>query len=118
MDVAPAPNTGVPKFGFTVKLLALEAVPAGVTTVIAPVVPAPRTAVICVDELIVYDVAFVAPNLTAVAPVKLVPVITAVVEFAQPFVGVKLVIVGTAVIHKLLKFISPVPPVLVLTTLT
>ena len=39
--------------------------------------------------------AFVAPNLTAVAPVKLVPAITTEVDpLAAPEVGVMLVIVG------------------------
>jgi len=59
-----------------------------------PVVPVAGIAVICVAELTIKEDAFVPPNVTAVAPVKLVPVITTGVVFAQPLEGVKLVIVG------------------------
>ena len=79
---------------FTVKLVALVAVPPEATTLIAPVVPAAGIAVICVDESTVKDKAFVPPNVTAVAPVKFVPVITTGVVLAQPLEGVKLEIVG------------------------
>ena len=52
---------------------------------------------ICVAELTVKPVAFVAPNLTAVAPPKLVPVIvTAVSPVLGPLVGETLVTVGAA----------------------
>jgi hypothetical protein len=77
-----------------VKEDALVPVPAGVVTLIVPVVPAPGVAVIWVDEFTVYEPAFVPPKVTAVAPVKLVPMITAEVENPQPLDGVKLVIVG------------------------
>ena len=51
-------------------------VPPGVVTVIstAPALPAGEVAVICVALLTVNEVAAVTPNFTAVAPVKLVPV--------------------------------------------
>ena len=52
-------------------------VPPGVVTVTstAPALPAGEVAVICVALLTVNEVAAVPPNFTAVAPVKLVPVI-------------------------------------------
>ena len=52
---------------------------------------------ICVAELTVKPVAFVAPNITAVAPPKLVPVIVTVVPpVLGPLVGETLVTVGAA----------------------
>jgi hypothetical protein len=60
----------------TVKSEALVATPLGVATVILPVVaPVGTVAVICVEELTV-NFAEVPLNATAVAPVKVVPVIT------------------------------------------
>ena len=56
------------------------------------VAPAGTTAVICVALFTVTDAAATPLNLTAVAPVKLVPVITTVVP-APPDVGEKLLIV-------------------------
>ena len=55
----------------------LVAVPPGVVTVIAAEVGSPEgtTAVICVAESTVNEAAWDPPNCTAVAPVKLVPVI-------------------------------------------
>ena len=50
------------------------AVPPSVVTAILPLVPEPTTAVIWVAESTVKLKASVSPNLTAVAPVKLVPV--------------------------------------------
>jgi hypothetical protein len=56
--------------------------------------PAGAVAVITVGEKII-KVAVVAPNLTAVAPVKFVPVIVTVVPPAfGPLVGLRLVTVG------------------------
>jgi hypothetical protein len=82
--------------GFTVKVLPLVPVPSGVVTTIRPVVPEPTVAVIWVAEFTVKEATAVPPIETAVAPVKLVPVITTEVEDAQPELGVKEVIVGGA----------------------
>ena len=73
-------------------------VPPGVVTVISTVpVPAGLIAVIEVALLTVYEVAGVLPNLTAVAPVKPVPVIaTEVPPAAGPDVGDLPVTVGRA----------------------
>jgi len=72
------------------------AVPPGVVTLTLPEAPVPTTAVILVDELTVNDVAAILPKLTAIAPVKLVPVI--VIEAAvPPLAGVKEVIVGAGI---------------------
>ena len=50
--------------------------------------PAGEVAVICVAELTVNEAALFAPNFTAVAPVKLVPVITTdVPPPARPLLG-------------------------------
>jgi len=70
------------------------AMPPGVVTLTLPEVPAATTAVMLVAETTLNDVAAVPPKLTAVAPVKFVPVIVTVAPTA-PEVGVKLVIVGT-----------------------
>ena len=59
-----------------------------------PVAPVAGIAVICVAELTIKEDAFAPPNVTAVAAVKLVPVITTGVVFAHPLEGVKLAIVG------------------------
>lgn len=87
--LAVAPNATVPVpqrelgvvpvivgIAFTVNVEALVPVPAGIVTLIVPVVPEPIVAVICVALLTVYDETFVPPIFTDVAPVKLVPVIT------------------------------------------
>jgi hypothetical protein len=72
---------------------ALLPVPPGLVTLMLPVVPAPTTAVIVVAEVTVKEAAAVPPKLTAVAPVKLVPV-RVTVEPLIAEVGVKLVTVG------------------------
>ena len=64
----------------------LVAVPPDVVTVTLPVDPLPTMAVIWVDESTVKLDAAVMPNLTAVAPVKLVPVIVTDVPI-PPAVG-------------------------------
>ena len=72
-------------------------VPPGVVTVtsIVPELAAGEVAVIEVSDLTVNDVAEVDPNLTAVAPVKPVPVIvTEVPPASGPAVGLMLVTVG------------------------
>jgi hypothetical protein len=80
--------------------LALVAlVPPEVVTVMStgPAEPAGAVAVMELALLIVNDVAVAAPNLTAVAPVKFVPVmVTLVPPAVGPAVGLTLVTVGTA----------------------
>ena len=74
-------------------------VPPGVVTVTStvPAVPAGAVAVIWVALLTVKLVAAVAPKLTALAPVKLVPVIvTEVPPAVGPAVGLTPVTVGAA----------------------
>src|SRR5205823_1380537 len=81
------------------RLLALVAlVPPAVVTVTSSVpVPAGDVAVILVALLMVKEVALLLPNLTAVAPVKLVPLmVTEVPPAAGPLVGEIEVTVGTA----------------------
>lgn len=81
-----------------VKVPALVAVPPAVVTFTVPVVTlAGVTAVMLVAELTVKLAAATLLNVTAVAPVKLVPVMVTVAP-AHPLVGVKLVIVGTGVL--------------------
>ena len=57
---------------------ALLAMPFAVVTLTLPVAPAPTTAVMLVALTTVNEVAAVPPRLTAVAPVKFVPVIVTV----------------------------------------
>ena len=71
----------------------LVAVPKGVVTLTVPLVPDPTTAVMVVLFTTVKDKAAVPPKLTAVAPLRLVPVIVTVAPEAAE-VGVKEVIVG------------------------
>jgi len=80
-------------FGLTVNDEPLVAVPPLVVTLTVPVVPAPTTATITVAEVEVIEETGVPPIFTAVALVKLVPLI--VIELpTQPLDGVKEVIVG------------------------
>ena len=69
------------------------AVPPAVVTLTLPDAPVPTTAVILVAELTVNDVAAIPPKLTAVAPVRLVPVIVTVAPDAAE-AGVNDEIVG------------------------
>jgi hypothetical protein len=69
-----------------------EAIPDGDDTNTFPVPPFATVAVICVDEFTVNELAAVPPNDTAVAPVKLVPVIVTIVPI-NPDVGLKEVMV-------------------------
>jgi hypothetical protein len=71
----------------------LVAIPKGVVTLSVPVLPDPTTAVIVVLFTTTKEIAAVPPKLTAVAPVKLVPVIVTVAPAAAE-VGVKEVMVG------------------------
>ena len=72
--------------------MTLTPVPPGVVTLITPVAPFATVAVIEV-ALAVKDAAAVMPKATAVAPVKLVPVMVTVVP-VPPLPGVNEVIVG------------------------
>src|SRR5438093_3212745 len=95
----------------TVKLLALLAVPAEVVTLIDPLVaPAGTLAVIVLAEFTV-KLALVPLNRTAVAPVKLVPLIVTLVP-TGPLVGVKLEMVGGFTTVKLPALLA-VPPAVV-----
>ena len=75
-------------------------VPPGVVTVtstVAPWVPAGDVAVICVAETTWTFVAVFAPNLTALAPVRLDPLmVTAVPPEAGPEAGLRVETAGTA----------------------
>jgi hypothetical protein len=74
----------------------LSAVPLGVLTLITPLEPLPTTASISVLELTSNEAADVPPKLTAVAPLRLVPVIVTVSPvFAEA--GVKEVIAGAGI---------------------
>ena len=83
------------------KLPLLVAVPSGVVTVTVPVAPAATMAVIWVAESTVKLDALVPPNVTAVAPVKLVPVMVTDVP-VPPDVGEKDVMVGAAKVQLVL----------------
>ncbi|MCX6915689.1 MAG: hypothetical protein NT167_22030 [Verrucomicrobia bacterium] len=77
------------------------AVPPGVVTRSGPVVtPAAAVAIIWLAELTLKDAAFKALKVTAVAPLKLVPLMVTTVP-ALPLAGVKLVMVGTVTTVKL-----------------
>ena len=75
------------------KVPLLVAVPPGVVTVIVPVAPFPTVALMVVALVTVKDAAAVPPKATAVAPVKLVPVMVTTVP-VPPLVGVNEVMVG------------------------
>ena len=105
--------------GMKVKVPADVPVPPTVVTLtVTEPVPAGDVAVICVAELTVKLVAAVAPNFTAVAPVKLVPVITTLVPpTIGPDVGARPVTVGAATKVKVPTDV-PVPPSVVTLTVT
>ena len=73
----------------------MVAIPPGVVTLTLPQFPALTTAEIEVLLFTVKELAAEPPKLTAVAPVRLVPVIVMLVPVAE-LVGVKDVIVGAA----------------------
>ena len=73
-----------------------DAIPPGVVTLTFPDAPVPTIAVMLVDELTINDEAATPPKLTAVAPVKFVPVIVIDVV-VPPLVGVNDVIVGDGI---------------------
>lgn len=72
-------------------------VPPGLVTLILPEVPAETTAVMLVAETTVKEVAAVPPKLTAVTPIKFVPVRVTVAPVAAE-VGVNEVIVGAGIL--------------------
>ena len=67
-----------------------------------PVVPVPITAVMVVEFTTVNDEAALLPKLTAVAPVKFVPVIVMVAPANAGVVGVNDVMVGKAAVDVLI----------------
>ena len=86
----PGPPTAVT----TLKIKpGLVIVPPGVVTLTSPLAPAPTTAVMVVAFTVINEAAATPPKLTAVAPVKLVPLIVTIVPVG-PFGGVKDVIAG------------------------
>ena len=84
----------------------LIAVPAGVVTTTLPEAPLPTVAVMLVELLTRNDCALTPPKLTAVAPVKLVPVIVTGVP-VPALTGVKEMMVGGGI--KLNPDFSPYP---------
>ena len=94
--------------GINVKLLEELAVPPGVVTDIVPLVPLATTAVILVALTTVKEVAAVPPKLTAVAPVKLVPVMVTIAPDAADD-GVNELMLGAGINVKLLEELA-VPP--------
>jgi hypothetical protein len=109
----PLPDFATVRVTVTVKLFALVAVPPGVVTLSGPVVaPVGTVARIDVDEITVKVAALTPLNVTAVAPVRSVPLIVTAVP-TGPLVGLKLVIVGplgwAAVTVKLFALVA-VPP--------
>lgn len=95
--------------GITVKFAAEVAVPPAVVTETFPVVVALATvAVICVALFTVKDEAALPLNATAVAPLKLVPVITTLAP-TNPLTGLKLEIVGAGGSTEKLAAEVPVP---------
>jgi hypothetical protein len=95
--------------GWTLKLVALVAVPPGAVTFHRPD-PAPTGTLVLIDvsELTV-NVAAVEPRETAVAPVKPVPVSVTALP-AIPLAGVKLVIVGAGTVTLKVPALVAVPP--------
>ena len=81
--------------------------PAEVVTEMLPLVPDPITAVILVGETILNDVAAVPPKLTAVAPVKLVPV-SVTVEPNAAVDGLIVVMVGTVTEFIVMRVVAEV----------
>ena len=105
--------------GVTVELVALVAVPPGVVTAMGPLAaPLGTVAVICASEFTV-NVAAVPLNVTAVAPVKLVPVMVTEVP-GGPLVGLNELIVGGGGGGSIVKVsvAVPVPVLLVALSVT
>ena len=83
--------------------------PLGVVILMVPLVPLPTTAVILVAETTVNDFAAVPPKLTAVVPMKLVPVRVTILSVVAP-VGVNDVIVGAGGVVYVKPAWMAVPP--------
>jgi len=113
-EVPTGPEVGVNLViaGVTVKLLVLVVVPPGVVTAMGPVVAPVGTVAVIWVALLTVTVAFMPLNLTTVAAVKLVPVITTEVP-TGPLVGLKLIIVGGTATVKLLALVTVLKPLLV-----
>src|SRR5262245_28763349 len=79
--------------GATVKLVGLVAVPPGVVTVTVPVVALGGTVAVMLVLESTWKLAVAPLNLTAVAPVKAVPLMTTLAP-AAPLAGARLVIRG------------------------
>ena len=88
------------------------AVPEGVVTDTLPELPAPTTAAMVVEFIMVNDVAATPPKLTALAHERFVPVINTVPP-DESAVGVKLVMVGVPAVVVKLAVLVPVPAGLV-----
>jgi len=98
--------------GVTVKFEVDVAVPLGVVTEIVPVVAPAGTVVLTWVALLKVNAAIVPLNLTAVAPVKLVPVMVTAAP-TRPMLGVKLEMVGAEPVMVKLVAEVPVPAELV-----
>ena len=97
----------------TVKLAVLVAVPPGVVMLQVPEpAPAGTVAAICVAELTVND-ADVPARLTAVAPVRFVPV-KVTLDPTAPLPGLKLLRVGGGAVTVKLPVLTAVPPKVVM----
>jgi biotin-(acetyl-CoA carboxylase) ligase len=96
--------------GINVKLPEELAIPPAVVTDIIPVVPLETTAVMLVALTTVKEVAAVPPKLTAVAPVKSVPIMVTVSP-APADDGVNELIVGAGINVKLLEELAVLPGV-------
>ena len=94
--------------------------PTVVTRMSTVPVPAGEVAVICVGELTVKPAAALAPNATAVAPLKLVPVIvTDVPPAVGPAVGeIELTVGGPTKVNWSAAEVADVPPAVVTLTST
>ena len=96
----------------TVKIAALVAVPPGVVTEIVPVVAPVGTVAVTEVAVLVENVAAKPLNLTAVTPVRLVPVMVTLCPTC-PVVGENDVIVGTPATVKAKALVAGPPPVVV-----
>ena len=102
----------------TVKAVALVAVPPGVVTARGPLVaPAGTTKVMVVPFTTAKPVMAAPFRVTAVAPVKLVPVIVTVAP-TNPLPGVKLVMVGAGAVTVKVAAAEVPPPGAALVTVT
>ena len=107
---APLVGVKLVMVGAGVKLLALVAVPPGVVTEMVPVVAPVGTATVIWEIAFTVKLPALVPlNLTAVTPVKLVPVRITEVPTA-PLLGLKLVIVGATTVTVKLVLLVTVPP--------